>query len=108
MAAAAEREKTVKVRLKASLANPYGALERGQEVEVALADARRLIVRGLAEEIKGEELPRANAAEDAAARVVYVQTQRTPDGRLRQKGNRCRYEPAAPPAGGDTPEIEAV
>src|SRR5262249_54419481 len=51
----AERAETVRVTLRASFAAPGWHGERGDEVEVPAADARRMCARGLAAPVNPEE-----------------------------------------------------
>jgi hypothetical protein len=48
-------EQTVKVKLRQGFSAPNWGAERGDEIEVALADARRMVTRGLAGRPEKEE-----------------------------------------------------
>ena len=88
----------VKVEALAALASPGWHCERGDVIDVPLADARRLIQRGLAKEIKEHPLPRASAADLAAARVLDVETAERftdPDNQL-ETGVRVRPRGSGP------------
>jgi hypothetical protein len=71
---AAEAPDTVKVKAMCSFASPGWSCEKGETVDVSLADARRMISRGLAQELKEFPLPKPTREEAEAARVVEVAT----------------------------------
>lgn len=100
----------VKVRLKQSLASPTREWERGDEYECPLAEARRMVERGVAVEIQERPLPKATKAELEAARVLHVQTVGAIPGergaRGKAKGNRARVEPATATVPRPEPEEE--
>jgi len=90
----------IRVKLKASLANPQSCWERNDEIEVPVPEARRLIYRGIAEALPSCPLPPATPAEEAAARTTAVRTvgakfdkSGTLRKRGRSKGNWCEVEP---------------
>jgi hypothetical protein len=71
---AAEAPDVVKVKTMCSFASPGWSCEKGETIEVPLADARRMISRGLAQELKEHPLPKPTREEAEAARVVEVAT----------------------------------
>jgi hypothetical protein len=71
---ATEAPEFVKVKAMCSFASPGWSCEKGETVEVPLADARRMISRGLAQELKDSPLPKPTREEAEAARVVEVAT----------------------------------
>jgi hypothetical protein len=74
--AASQSPAIVQVRARASFASPGWSCERGDIIEVPLADAFRMIARGLAVEVDPEnpKLPKPTREEAEAARVVEVAT----------------------------------
>jgi hypothetical protein len=87
----------VRVEALQSMAGTQWSCDKGDEVEVPLPTARRLIARGVARELKYCPLPTATADELAAAKVTHVRTiGAKPGSRLKHgkaKKNRCQYEP---------------
>jgi len=68
------KDARVSVMAKCSFGAPGFCCEKGDAIEVPLADARRMIQRGLAAELKDSPLPRASDDDAEAARVVEVET----------------------------------
>ena len=74
MSATAEAPATVKVKALCSFACPGWSCEKGDEIDVPLAAARRGIARGQLQELKEHPLPKPTKEEAEAARVLEVAT----------------------------------